>query len=175
MVSGGARVAHMDRVGALMDAWAADLSLPADECRRWRAAALAHDLLRDQTPEELRTHLPPGLAELPGALLHGPVGAEFLRLSGVEDGELLTAIAFHTLGDPRFRRLGRALYAADFLDPGRTFMQDWRAARRARMPLELDAVVREVATVRIGHQLERGAPIQPRTVEFWNSLAQGTA
>ncbi|MGB1840643.1 MAG: HD domain-containing protein [Longimicrobiales bacterium] len=175
MVAGQDRVAHMDRVAILMDAWAAALSLSGDERRRWRAAGLAHDLLRDEDPDDLRSHLPPSLAGLPGPILHGPAVAERLRVEGVEDGELLTAVAHHTVGDARFGRLGCALYAADFLEPGRAFMPDWRAERRARMPADFNAVVREIAGARIRHLIERNSTILPRTLEFWNSITSGAA
>ena len=165
----------MERVARLLDEWAADLELSEGERRRWRAAGLAHDLLRDADPEELRGHLPPTLARLPGPILHGPAAAERLRIDGVEDGELLTAVAFHTVGDARFGRLGRALYAADFLEPGRTFLPEWREARRARMPGELDSVVREIAGARIGNLIERGSPVLPRTLTFWNTIVREAA
>lgn len=175
MAAGEERIAHMDRVAVLMDGWASELSLPGDERRRWRAAGLAHDLLRDEDPEELRTHVPPSLAGLPGPILHGPAVAERLRIAGVEDGELLTAVAHHTVGDPRFGRLGCALYAADFLEPGRAFLPDWRAERRARMPSDFDTVVREIAGARIRNLVDRGSVILPRTVAFWNSITREAA
>lgn len=165
----------MDRVAELLGGWAAELGLPEVERRRWRAAGLAHDLLRDSDPESLRVHLPPTLSHLPGPLLHGPAAAERLRIDGVEDGELLTAVAYHTVGDPRFEQLGRALYAADFLEPGRAFLPEWRAERRERMPGDFDDVVREVVSARIRHRIERAAPLLPRTLAFWNTMAREEA
>lgn len=169
------RCEHMERVARLLDAWAGDLSLPESQRLRWRAAGLAHDLLRDADPDQLRSHLPPTLAALPGPILHGPAAAERLRIEGLEDGELLTAVAYHTVGDARFGRLGRALYAADFLEPGRTFLPEWREERRERMPADFDAVVREVAATRIRSLIERGSRVLPRTLAFWNSMAREAA
>lgn len=169
-VAGEERRAHMRRVADLLDEWAGALDLSEDEARRWRAAGLAHDLLRDARPDDLRPHLPPSLSALPGPLLHGPAAAERLRIDGVEDGEFLTAIGFHTVGDPRFGALGRALYAADFLEPGRSFLPAWREERRDRMPHEMDDVVREIAGARIKNLVDRGNPVLPRTMAFWNSM-----
>ena len=166
---------HMRRVGDLLRSWAEALGLVEAECVRWEAAGLLHDLLRDADPEALRPRVPPTLNRWAGPLLHGPAAAERLRIEGVDDGELLTAVAFHTVGDPRFGRLGRALYAADFLEPGRTFLEEWRAELTGRMPEDLDGVVLEIARARITNRLDRGEPVLPRTLDFWNSLAGGAA
>ena len=169
------RLAHINRVAQLMAAWAVELDLSEDEQKRWKVAGLAHDLLRDADPDTLRRHLPPTLADLPDLILHGPAVAERLRLGGVEDGELLTAVAYHTVGDARFGRLGRALYAADFLEPGRSFLSDWRAQHRGRMPSDFDAVVRDVASLRLRNLIERGSSVLPRTLEFWNTIVREAA
>jgi 2-amino-4-hydroxy-6-hydroxymethyldihydropteridine diphosphokinase len=167
------RLEHVERVVALLDQWAAELRLAQPERDRWRAAGYLHDALRDAAPEQLRP-LVPGDEHVPDALLHGPAAAELLKREGVDDEELLTAIAYHTLGERAFGALGRALYCADFLEPGRTFLTERRAELRARMPDELDSVVRDVARERIRDQVARGLPLNPRTVAFWNALVGGT-
>lgn len=169
--AGDARRAHIARVAGLMDRWAATLELGEPERRRWRAAAWLHDVVRDAPPSELRPHAGAEFDGLPGKLLHGPAAAALLRAEGVDDEPLLTAIAFHTLGDASFDTLGRALYAADFLEPGRTFNPVMRAVLRARMPHALDEVVFSILRSRIVHLMEAGSPIHPRTIGFWNTLA----
>ena len=171
--AGPSRREHMARVGALLGAWADALALPDDERARWRAAGVLHDVLRDADPATLRPRVPPALAELPGRVLHGPAASERLWAGGVRDGEFLRAIAFHTLGHPDFGPLGRALYAADFLEPGRTLLDHWRAELRACMPGQLAEVVREVLGARIRHQVERHGPLRPETLAFWTRLAEG--
>lgn len=165
----------MARVADLMGAWAASAGLGTADVVRWRAAAHLHDALRDADPEVLRPRLPPELQRLEAPLLHGPAAAERLRIDGVEDGELLSAVAYHTVGSPDFGRLGRALYAADFLEPGRTFLPEWRAELRSRMPGELDEVVFEILGARLRHRVERGGRILPRTLDFWNRLVEERA
>jgi len=170
-VAGGERRAHMARVAALLGEWADALGLDVVDRMRWRAAGHLHDTLRDERPEALRPQVPERFRLLPGPLLHGPAAAERLREAGVADDELLHAIAFHTIGDAGLRGLGRALYAADFLEPGRAFLSDWRAELRARMPLELDAVLGEIVRARIENLLARGSPVLPETMGLWNALA----
>lgn len=169
-----ARLRHAARVAGLMDAWAVDLDLPSRDRRRWRAAAWLHDALRDAKPEELRGELRGRWKDLPGPLLHGPSAAERLRRGGVVDAELLDAVAYHTTGQPEFGELGRALYLADFLEPGRSFAPARRAGLLARMPRDRERVLGEVVAARIRHLLERGSRIRPETISFWNSLPHGS-
>ena len=91
-------------------------------------------------------------------------------MEGLLDGEILRAVAYHTVGHPAFGVLGRALYAADFLEPGRTFRPEWRADLRQRMPADLDDVVFTVARARIANLVERGMPMLSQTIGFWNAL-----
>lgn len=163
---------HVARVAALMREWAMALGLPADEVARWSAAGYLHDALRDADPDELRPAVPPAFRDLPGKLLHGPAAAE--RLAGEADDELRDAIRYHTLGSPRFGALGRALYLADFLEPGRTFDPQWTASLRRRMPREMDAVLREVVEARVGHVARNGGTLHPETTAF-HAQVQGEA
>lgn len=169
--AGAARLDHMSRVAALLDEWSATLGLSVADRMRWTAVAWLHDALHDADPEALRPRVPPALSGLPGLLLHGPAAAERLRMDGVRDGDLLRAVAYHTLGHPDFGLLGQALYAADFLEPGRDLLNEWRASLRARMPAERAEVVREILGARIAYLVERRSTLRPETVAFWNSLA----
>lgn len=172
-VAGPERRAHMTRVSDLLGAWAGDRSLGEADQVRWRAVGYLHDVLRDEDPDSLRGRIPEIWANLPDGLLHGPVGADRLRIAGVADGELLHAVAWHTAGSADFSALGRALYAADFLEPGRPFRPEWRAELRERARVDLDGVVREIVRARIEHLLARGSTVLPRTIAFWNALTGG--
>jgi 2-amino-4-hydroxy-6-hydroxymethyldihydropteridine diphosphokinase len=152
----------MRRVAALLYRWAGALGLPSRDVTRWAAAGYLHDVLRDADPETLRPELSEEFRALPGKLLHGPAAAA--RLAGQADEELLTAVRWHTLGSARFGRLGRALYLADFLEPGRTFTPKWTESLRQRMPHELDAVLREVVEARVKHVLGKGGTLHPETL-----------
>lgn len=167
---GPSRRAHMVRVSELLGAWADALGLSDWDRCRWRAAGFLHDALREVAPDVLRPKVPPNQSSLPGPILHGPAVAERLRVHGVLDGELLIALTYHTVGHASLGMLGRALYAADFLDPGRTFIPEWRAGLRARMPAELDAVTRDIVGARVRHVVDRGLDLLPDTVGFWNAL-----
>ncbi|HEX2203085.1 MAG TPA: HD domain-containing protein [Longimicrobium sp.] len=166
--AGPKRRAHIARVAALMRAWAEALGLPPGDVERWSAAAWLHDALRDADPDSLRPVVPEEFRGLPGKLLHGPAVAE--RLKGEADEEVLTAVRCHTIGSRAFGALGRALYLADFLEPGRDFEREWTESLRRRMPAEMDAVLREVVEARVGHVARNGGTVHPETRAFYEQV-----
>lgn len=163
---------HIASVAALLGQWAEALSLPTAEQERWRAAGWLHDALRLAPARELIPLVPQEFQDLPPRMLHGPAAAARLRQDGVTDEMLLLAISHHTVGHPEFDDLGRALYAADFLEPGRTFDPLLRAGLRARMPHGLSEVVPAIVRLRLIHLLRSGRRIRTETVAFWNRLAE---
>jgi HD superfamily phosphohydrolase YqeK len=172
-VAGEKRRAHMARVAALLGEWARTRGESEWETIRWVAAGHLHDALRDEDPRRLRGTVGPPFQDLPGKVLHGPGAAERLRAEGVNDQEFLHAIAFHTLGSADFGNLGFALFAADFLEPGRRISEDWRAGLRQKAPEELEEVVQEILAARIGYLLDKGRPLRPETLGMWNRLSEG--
>lgn len=137
---------------------------------RWRAAGHLHDALRDAPAERLTDLLPLRLRKLPPRALHGPAAAALLRRDGVRDRELLHAIRWHTLGSARFGMLGKALCAADALEPGRRRRAEWRRELRSRFPTATDEVMAEILHHRIDYLLRARQPVHPRTLEFRRSL-----
>lgn len=168
------RLSHIERVAALMEAWAATLDLPAEERDRWRAAAWLHDALRDADEPFLREILEGEYADLPVPLLHGPAAARKLEAEGESDASLLLAVRYHTLGHRDLDELGRALYLADFLEPGRDFAVRWREILRERMPHDRAAVLREVVEARVGNLLRRGISARPETEGFHERVTRAS-
>lgn len=156
-----------------MGGWAEREGLHPDGRARWRAAGLLHDVLRDADFDSLRPLVPPELRDAPGKMLHGPAAAARLRGHGVNDEPLLLAVAWHTLGHPDLDDLGKALYVADYTEPGRAYESPALASKRARMPDHMDDVLREVSADRIGRSLKGRLPLLEQTVGFWNALAEG--
>jgi HD superfamily phosphohydrolase YqeK len=150
------RRAHIERVAALLAEWAAAMGVPDAERARWLRAAWLHDALRD--------------ADRTDALAHGPRAAARAEKEGEQDRGVLDAVRYHTFGYAHWDDVGRMLYLADFLEPGRAHDPPDRAALVARVPRERDAVLREVARRRIEWVLRSGWPLMPATVGFWNAL-----
>jgi HD superfamily phosphohydrolase YqeK len=166
-----ARKGHARRVADLMEHWARAFDLCAVDVDRWRAAGFLHDALRDADPARLHPLADPGLRELAPDLVHGPAAAQRLRKLGVRDEPVLLAITWHTLGHPDLDRLGRALYLADHLEPGRPSESPTSALRRERVTRDMDGVLRELAAERICRWVRSGRALLEPTVRFWNVLA----
>jgi HD superfamily phosphohydrolase YqeK len=150
------RRAHIERVAALIAEWARLRHVSPAERERWLRAAWLHDALRD--------------APAATALDHGPACADRLMMDGERDQGLLDAVRYHSLGYSGWDDVGKMLYLADHLEPGRSFDSATRAALRARMPGERDAVLTAVARRRIEWIVRSGWPLAPETVAFWNAL-----
>jgi len=167
-IVGEKRRAHMARVTGLLDEWAAKMRLAAADAQAWHDAGRWHDAFRDGTALELRPLV--GGADLPDALLHGPAAAERLVRDGETRQSVLEAVRWHTVGSPAWDRTGRALFMADFLEPGRRFMTADRAFLAAQLPHNFDGVFRQVVRMRLEWTLREGNRIFPETVALWNSV-----
>jgi HD superfamily phosphohydrolase YqeK len=159
----------VERVAALLRQWADALAVPAPERDRWLRAAYLHDALRDAPPPE-REHLAPEDWGVP-ALRHGPAAARLAAEGGETDRGVLRAVHYHSVGFAGWDRVGRLLYLADYLEPGRPFRAAERTAQAARVPHDPDAVLREVAAERLRWTIDAGQPLIPESVAFWNGLA----
>ncbi|MFI5206853.1 MAG: HD domain-containing protein [Gemmatimonadales bacterium] len=162
------RAEHIARVAALLESWAQAAGRSAQERSRWHRAALLHDAVRDADPATLREHVGEEV-RLPPALWHGPAAAALAARHGEHDEGVLAAVRWHTLGWRGWDEVGKALYLADYLEPGRSHDAD-RSALAGRVPSQFDAVLREVAARRLGWLLGTGKPIARQTWDFWNGL-----
>jgi 2-amino-4-hydroxy-6-hydroxymethyldihydropteridine diphosphokinase len=142
-------------VVALLTAWADAMRVSPDERDRWIRAGWLHDALRD--------------APLDNRTTHGPAAADRAAREGERDRGILDAVRYHTIGSAGWDDVGRMLYLADFLEPGRSLPDGPALARR--VPLERDAVLKEVARRRLEWTLRSGWPLRAETVAFWNQLA----
>ncbi|HEX2220542.1 MAG TPA: HD domain-containing protein [Gemmatimonadales bacterium] len=163
-----ARREHIERVAELADQWARAMGVSAGERIRWLRAVWLHDALRDAPEEELVRWAPsvPGPAEL----RHGPASAARAKAEGESDRGVLDAVRYHSLGLAEWDMVGRVLYCADYLEPGRPHAREWRAALAERLPSDVAAVLHEVARARVGHLVSSDRPLLEPTVRFWNSL-----
>ena len=159
---------HITRVVDVLATWSKRMHLAIDEASAWRDAGAWHDALRDEADGTLR--LITGDMERPAGMLHGPAAAARLASEGEARHDVLDAIRWHTVGSARWHRTGRALYMADFLEPGRGFMQRERAALVARVPDAFDDVFRDVVRMRLKWALRSGKSLSPETVLLWNEI-----
>jgi len=150
------RRAHIERVVGLLDSWAAARRVPDAERARWLKAGWLHDALRD--------------APAADELAHGPLAAERAARAGETDRGVLDAVRYHSLGYAGWDDVGKMLYLADYLEPGRAFDREVRASLAARVAQDRDTVLEQVAARRVGRVIDGRWPLVRETVDFWNSL-----
>jgi HD superfamily phosphohydrolase YqeK len=166
--AGEKRRAHIGRVTALLEHWAARLGCDAGEAAAMRDVGLWHDALRDASEAQLRELT--GDATSPPEILHGPAAAVMLERDGEARREVIEAVRWHTLGSAAWGRVGRALYMADFLEPGRKFMVTDRAFLAGHVPFDFDGVFRQVLRARLEWSLREGLELFPQAVALWNDV-----
>ena len=164
-----ARLDHIQRVAELAAGWAERMGVPDSERNRWLRAVWLHDALRDAPPDQLEQWA--ASTNGPPELRHGPASAARAKAEGETDRGVLDAVRYHSLGLAEWDMVGRILYCADYLEPGRSFQAEQRADLAERLPEDPGGVLREVARARLTHTIETGWPVLEPTVRFWNSLA----
>ncbi|HVH10895.1 MAG TPA: hypothetical protein VM736_13955, partial [Gemmatimonadales bacterium] len=130
-----------------MNEWAEEMGTPERERRRWLAAVWLHDALRD--------------ARLPDGTTHGAAAADRAAQEGEADRGVLDAVRYHSVGYAGWDNVGKMLYLADYLEPGRKGRRKERARWAKRVPRERDAVLREVVARQMQDQLHTGRSIHP--------------
>jgi HD superfamily phosphohydrolase YqeK len=153
---GRRRREHIERVVALLEEWAEAMDVPDRERDRWVKAAWLHDALRD--------------ARL-GGTAHGPAAADRAARDGESDRGVLDAVRYHSSGYAGWDDVGKMLYLADCLEPGRTRNGKERASLAARVPRQRDRVLRKIVAYEIRWRVRAGRPVNPRLIEFWNALS----
>jgi len=154
--TGKRRRAHVERVAELLEEWAEEMAVSRRERDRWLRAAWLHDALRD--------------ARLSKGTTHGAAAADRAASDGEADRGVLDAVRYHSVGYAGWDDVGKMLFLADFLEPGRRSRRKQRDKLAKRVPEDRDAVLREVVAQQMRSQLRRGRPIHRLTLEFWNSL-----
>lgn len=166
--------AHTGRVVAEARRLAQHYELEAD---RVEAAAWGHDLFRghdDQTllkaAAELGLEADPVARSLP-VLLHGPVAAATAeRAWGVEDGEVLEAIRWHTTAQAGMSLLAMTVFLADKIEPEKVRSNPELIAIRELAPRDPETAMLAYLERHLSQHLSQGGVIHPSSVEAWNAL-----
>ena len=103
-------------------------------------------------------------------LLHAPLGAYVAREAyGVEDADVLRAIARHTVGGKAMTSLDKIIYFADMMEPTRDY-PGVETLRDLSRNASLDEMTLAGLTRSIAFVLEKGHLIHPDTVLARNEL-----
>jgi HD superfamily phosphohydrolase YqeK len=104
-------------------------------------------------------------------LLHGPVGAELLRLEdGLADFSIYQAVYWHTTGHACLDPLGQVVFLADKLDPQKAGRYPYQPLLREIAAEDLDRAMLEFLGRELVSLTSQGQMVHPAMVEARNGL-----
>lgn len=142
-------------------------------------AAVLHDYHKAEDKTSLHTAINSGVDFPPcaedsdhPAMWHGLAAAAVARAEfGIEDLEILEAVAWHTTGRAGLGRVGLVLYVADFLEPTRNF-SDVSLARREILPMPLYQAAHAVCVRKIASIERKNHLLHSKTVDMRHWLEE---
>lgn len=141
------------------------------------AAGWAHDLAKE-LPVDVQRDLaracpiePPAVVFSADTLLHGPAAAALLQRDyGVQDREILEAVALHTIGRADMGTLAKIVWAADKMEEGRRHVD--AAVRRSCITLPPDELLLAALKATIDWHRSKGRTVAPETLDLYNTLLE---
>ena len=136
-------------------------------------AGVLHDCAKCYKNEELiRLCAEEGVALTPEelaspAVIHAKYGRRMAEKEyGIDDPDILNAIAYHTTGRPDMSRLEKIVFIADFIEPLRDQAENLPEARKLAFE-DLDLCVYNILESTIRYLERRNSPIVPDTVRAY--------
>ncbi len=139
-------------------------------------AGLLHDCARqfenEQLPVEAAKRAVP-ITDIEYAapiLLHAPIGAVMVKEDyGVDDPEIIRAIARHTVGDQNMSPLDIIIWFADMIEPHRNY-PGVEELRRLAKEASLEQMFLEGLNQTIAFVVSKGSLVHPKTIDARNYI-----
>lgn len=151
--------------------------MAAENCRRLKVpekkaviAAALHDAAKYLKPSDrrLKGFVPP--EGVPENVMHQYAGAYLAEHEfGVEDGDVLNAIRYHTSGRAGMSPLEKLIFLADMLEEGRDY--DGVERLRALFDEDVDLCLEEALKEQLDYLKRSGKDIYPLTAEAYEFIA----
>lgn len=157
------RAAHSRRVAVLAGQLAAFYHICEYDAV---LAGIMHDVAKNLPPDSplLEGFAPPD--GVPGPVVHQYSGAYVAKHTfGIENEEVLDAIRYHTSGKADMTDLGKIIFIADYLEPGREY-EEVKSLRKY-LYLGLDECMYRCAERMISYLESRGTYIYPLSLEAY--------
>ncbi|MBN2656455.1 MAG: bis(5'-nucleosyl)-tetraphosphatase (symmetrical) YqeK [Spirochaetales bacterium] len=131
-------------------------------------AGLGHDICREYSGVDLKNIT--GKDHEHPILLHGEAGALVLeRDFGIKNASVLKAVRHHISGGPGLDKVGKILFAADYMEDGRTHLS--RQERERLFSLDLDDMVLSIALSIRSHLEAEEMPLEPALMQMIEELS----
>lgn len=144
------------------------------DIKKAELAAIFHDYAKFRPKEEMKQiiieqNMSKDLLDFHSELWHAPVGAYLVKKeAGINDQEILDAIAYHTTGRIGMTLLEKVVYLADYIEPGRSFPGVDEVREVAKKSLDL-AMIQAVRNT-IAFLMNKKQAIYPDTFYTYNDF-----
>lgn len=139
-------------------------------------AGLVHDICKELPSCEQKKLMLLGNMNISGAelsakqLWHGPAGAFFLKDElGIQDGDILNAVRYHTVGRGGMSRLEEIVYMADLISEDRDYKDVEKMRKLAYNDFE--KAMYEAVCFSISNVVKKHSYIPECTVSLYNQYA----
>lgn len=135
-------------------------------------AAIFHDYAKYRPENEMKSiiieqKMPKELLDFHPELWHAPVGSYLVKTEvGIEDVDILNAIAYHTTGRPNMTLLEKIIFIADYIEPNRNFPGVEQV--RDLVKTNLDGAILQSLKNTIIYLTKKNATIYPDTLYTYN-------
>lgn len=143
-----------------------------------RIAALSHDLAREwdvSKINEAATNDQKNLSDFNlknPVLQHGFAAAWILRNEyAVSNQSLLNAVRFHTSGHTELDEAGLILFAADYMEPGRSHLDN--SMRNKLLDQSLEGMILSILDAMAEHLRSKNSLLSPDSRELYEKLRKG--
>ncbi len=140
-----------------------------------KLAGIAHDIARELPDEEQLAlaqrdaHGTTTYERDHPVLLHGRAGAVLLSEQfGIADETILQAVRWHTTGHTAMGVIGKILFVADYIEPGRKYIDD--TYRQKLFAMNLNAMVLDVLSKEISYLRNSGNTIVEESILLYDDL-----
>ena len=157
---------------------ASNITINKNYLEKVKIAALCHDLCKGYPNSKLQKLVKNSNWPLKSfeykeeSLLHGPASAYFAEKKfGITDNQVLEAIRYHTVGHPDLDLIGKIIFLADKIEPGRDY-----PGREDIYNLALDNIdqaILKLADHNLEYLMNRYIEIHPNLILLRNSILGG--
>lgn len=166
------RYQHSRQVSSLAEKISDYYHIPSEKAK---LLGLIHDCAKDYSQEELKglmkkyhIYLDEVEEHIPG-IWHAYVGAEIARNQfKVNDPEMLDAIRYHSTASGKLGLLGKIIYIADKIEPGRQLEHVDRA--RILVWQDIDSAMLELLNQEVNLLISKNLVIHPVTIQARNEI-----
>lgn len=90
------------------------------------------------------------------------------KIFKIKDKQILNAIKYHSTGNLKMGNIGKIIFVADFIEPGRKYLSSVFIRKKMNTSIELDKLVLLVLEKKLVYLINEKKIIHKNSIDFWN-------